>query len=86
MKPVSTTLTSKGQTTIPKQIRDLLHLQPGDRIDCVVDGDKVYLKPANIDARQLSGFLHKPNRPPISIQEMEEAIGSGACESSGVGA
>lgn len=84
MKPISTTLTSKGQTTIPKQIRDLLHLQPGDRIDFVVDGDKVYLKPANVDVRQLSGFLHKPNRPPVSLEEMEESISSGACESAGV--
>ncbi|MEM9568635.1 MAG: AbrB/MazE/SpoVT family DNA-binding domain-containing protein [Cyanobacteria bacterium P01_E01_bin.34] len=84
MKPITTTLTSKGQTTIPKQIRDLLQLQPGDRIDFVVDGDKVYLKPANVDVRQLSGFLHNPNRPPVSLEEMEAAIGSGACESAGV--
>ncbi|WP_017324250.1 AbrB/MazE/SpoVT family DNA-binding domain-containing protein [Synechococcus sp. PCC 7336] len=84
MKLVSATLTSKGQTTIPKQIRDLLHLQPGDRIDFVVDGDRVYLKPANVDVRQLSGILHRSGRKPVSLDEMDEEIAAGACQSAGV--
>jgi AbrB family looped-hinge helix DNA binding protein len=33
------TLTSKGQMTVPKEIRDLLGLESGDRIDLVPDGN-----------------------------------------------
>jgi len=36
---MTTTLTSKGQVTIPKQIRDALHLQPGSAVDFSVNGE-----------------------------------------------
>jgi antitoxin PrlF len=35
----TSSITSKGQTTIPKEIRDHLHLKPGDRIEFVTDED-----------------------------------------------
>lgn len=72
-------LTSKGQTTIPKQIRDLLRLETGDRIDFVVEADgKVLLMPAKTDVRQLKGMLKKHVRRVVSLEEMEEAIAEGA--------
>jgi antitoxin PrlF len=40
-----TTVTSKGQVTIPKAIRDLLHIQPNDRVNFAVEGDKVVVRP-----------------------------------------
>ena len=52
-----------------------------DRIDFVVDSDRVYLKPANVDVRQLSGFLHKPGRQTVSLEDMKEDISACACES-----
>jgi AbrB family looped-hinge helix DNA binding protein len=52
------TLTSKGQTTIPKEIRDLLGLAPGDKLDFVVETDgRVVLRPATRDVRELRGML-----------------------------
>jgi len=39
------TITSKGQVTIPKEIRDLLHIQTNDKVDFVVDGNVVRLVP-----------------------------------------
>ena len=39
------TVTSKGQVTIPKEIRDLLHIRTNDKVDFVVDGDRVLLAP-----------------------------------------
>ncbi|WP_218079862.1 AbrB/MazE/SpoVT family DNA-binding domain-containing protein [Anthocerotibacter panamensis] len=69
------TVTSKGQTTIPKMIRELLNLHPGDRIDFVVGEDgKVYLQPLNVDVEELSGILNRPGMRPVSVEEMNQAI------------
>jgi AbrB family looped-hinge helix DNA binding protein len=39
------TVTSKGQVTIPKEIRDLLHIRSNDKVDFVLVGEKVLLSP-----------------------------------------
>lgn len=39
------TVTSKGQVTIPKEIRDLLHIRTNDKVDFVLDGEKVVMVP-----------------------------------------
>jgi antitoxin PrlF len=55
------TLTSKGQTVIPKAIRDHLGLHPGDALDFVVqDNGDVLIRPATEDIRRLKGLLHRP--------------------------
>jgi AbrB family looped-hinge helix DNA binding protein len=73
------TLTSKGQTTIPKEIRDLLGLAPGDKLDFVVESDgRVVLRPATLDVRQLRGLLRRRGKKPVSLEEMERAIAQGA--------
>ncbi|MBM3226370.1 MAG: AbrB/MazE/SpoVT family DNA-binding domain-containing protein [Candidatus Tectomicrobia bacterium] len=73
------TLTSKGQLVIPKDIREYLHLQPGDRLDFVIqDNGEVLLRPVVTDVRELKGLLHKPGRPPVSITAMQDAIRSRA--------
>jgi antitoxin PrlF len=76
------TLTSKGQTTIPKEIRDLLGLAPGDKLDFVVETDgRVVLRPATRDVRELRGMLRKKGRKPVSLEEMDRAIAQGATRS-----
>ena len=73
------TLTSKGQTTIPKEIRDLLGLAPGDKLDFVVESDgRVVLRPATLDVRQLRGLLRKRGRKPVSLGEMDSAVAQGS--------
>ncbi|HEV8647438.1 MAG TPA: type II toxin-antitoxin system PrlF family antitoxin [Burkholderiales bacterium] len=68
------TLTSKGQTTVPKDIRDHLHLRPGDRIEFVIEPDgRVVLVSASFDAADLAGALPRPKRP-VSLDEMKAAI------------
>ncbi|MFB6249310.1 MAG: AbrB/MazE/SpoVT family DNA-binding domain-containing protein, partial [Salinibacter sp.] len=42
----TTTLTSRGQTTIPKSIREALQLRPGDRVEFILEGDQVVLRRA----------------------------------------
>ncbi|RPI11375.1 MAG: AbrB/MazE/SpoVT family DNA-binding domain-containing protein [Zetaproteobacteria bacterium] len=71
----TSTMSSKGQTVIPKAIRDRLGLQPGDAVDFVVqdDGD-VVLRPALEDVRRLKGILHRAGRAPVNVQAMNRAI------------
>lgn len=70
----TSTLTSKGQTTIPKEIRARLHLQPGDRLEFVVDeAGRVVMLPATVDATELAGILKRPSRP-VTVEAMDQAI------------
>jgi antitoxin PrlF len=74
----ASTITSKGQTTIPGEIRRHLKLKPGDRIEFVVERDgKVTLVPATIDIIALKGMLG-PARRRVSLDEMDAAIRKGA--------
>lgn len=68
-------MTSKGQTTIPKKIRDYLNLNPGDKVDFVVDeSGKVILEPATCDIEELEGILHKPGMKAVTIEEMKNSV------------
>jgi AbrB family looped-hinge helix DNA binding protein len=72
------TLTSKGQLTLPKAVRDKLGLRSGDRLDCVVkDGGLIEIIPLKRPASELRGILPKPEKT-VSLEEMEEAIARGA--------
>jgi antitoxin PrlF len=69
------TLTSKGQTVIPKAIRDHLRLRPGDVVNFVVqDNGDVLIRPATEDIRRLKGLLHRPGRSPVSVAQMNQII------------
>lgn len=66
------TVTAKGQTTLPKDVRDLLGLKPGDRIRYLVTGDTVrILRPRK--AMSLCGAL-KHEGPPVTLEAMDAAI------------
>lgn len=70
----TSTLTSKGQTTIPKDVRERLNLQPGDRLEFVIDKDgRVVVLPASVDASELAGMLKRPAKP-VSVTAMNQAI------------
>jgi AbrB family looped-hinge helix DNA binding protein len=72
------TVTSKGQITIPKKVRQALHLAPGDRVEFLIDGSgKVLVRPGKADVADLKGLLHKRGRRAVSITEMERAIERG---------
>lgn len=77
--PLST-LTTRGQTTIPKPIREALDLQPGDRVEFTLRGDRVLLRRAGADLSALDGMLDHLGQEPVSIEEMNEAIGEVASE------
>jgi antitoxin PrlF len=72
----TSTLTRKGQTTIPAKVRNHLKLRPGDKIEFVIERDgRVVLTPKNIDVRMLRGMLG-PARRHLTIEQMDEAIRS----------
>jgi AbrB family looped-hinge helix DNA binding protein len=72
------TLTSKGQITIPQEIRDQLHLRKGQKIDFQVDErGRVILNPLTYDIRKLKGSIRSPRKKPLSLKEMERVIARG---------
>jgi len=73
---MESTLTSKGQITLPKALRDELHLRSGDRIAFERNEDGSYaLRPKTACASRLKGFLKdKYTGPPRSLEDMERAV------------
>lgn len=70
----TSTLTSRGQTTIPKPIREAMSLRPGDRLEFTLEGDRVILRRAGADLTALDGLLDRSDQEPVSVAEMHEAI------------
>jgi AbrB family looped-hinge helix DNA binding protein len=73
------TVTTKGQITIPKEIRDYLKLETGSKVEFVIDENgNVKIVPLNVPIEALSGVLHRPGMKTATIEEMEAAIAEGA--------
>lgn len=67
-------LTPKCQTTIPKDIRQHLNLQPGDRIEFLIEEDgRVVIMPVTLDVADLAGALPRPAEP-VSLEAIEKTI------------
>ncbi|MCA9544582.1 MAG: AbrB/MazE/SpoVT family DNA-binding domain-containing protein [Myxococcales bacterium] len=74
----STTLTSKGQVTLPKAVRDQLNLTAGDRFDVEVTSDGVIqFRPVRRSLLSLVGLI-KPDIQGVTLEDMEDAIAAGA--------
>ncbi|WP_263808678.1 AbrB/MazE/SpoVT family DNA-binding domain-containing protein [Salinibacter sp.] len=79
----TSTLTSRGQTTIPKPIREALGLQPGDRVEFTLEEDRVLLRRAGADLSALDGLLAHLGEEPVSLEEMNEAVRTAASKNVG---
>jgi AbrB family looped-hinge helix DNA binding protein len=55
-------ITRKGQTTIPKEIREFLKLKPNDKLFYIVEEDRVVLKPIHGDILELRGSVLSNDR------------------------
>ena len=65
------TLTSKGQTTVPKAIRESLRLKPGDRITFTPMPDgTVLMRVKNKSVMSLAGSLRRRGRKALSVEEL----------------
>lgn len=73
------TITSRGQTTVPKAVREALELNAGDRVRYTIEGSVVRIRPLRPIARLRGIVQHK--EPRLSLEDMDRAIVEGACES-----
>lgn len=71
-------MTSKGQITVPRDVRLKLNLKPGDRVLFIVEDDgAVRMRAANRDISSLVGILPPPKRV-ATLEEIEGSIQRGA--------
>jgi antitoxin PrlF len=74
------TVTSKGQITLPLDVRNDLDLKVGDKVSFEkVDGSYV-LKPQNKSIMALAGILHRSGERAMTIKEMDEKLGEALAE------
>jgi len=71
-------ITSKGQATIPKPIREHLGLQPGDRVKFFVHPDGTVVLLPKLPASSLRGMLKSRRPRPVTTEEMTAAAAEGA--------
>lgn len=72
-------ITSKGQVTIPKAIREYLHVKPGDRVKFFMHPDGTVVLLPKLPVTALRGLLRWRGRP-ATLEEMDEAIVAEASE------
>jgi antitoxin PrlF len=71
----TTTLTSKGQVTIPKTIRDELNLQPGDILSFEIDkGNKITVRTEKKPADQAFGILYSGEAESFTEEYMDHGV------------
>jgi len=69
------TMTSKGQITIPKAVRESLRLRTGDRVEFLVQGrNEAVLRAITKSVDDVFGRLHKPGRRARSVEQMKAAV------------
>jgi antitoxin PrlF len=73
-------LSIKGQATIPKAIREHLHLEPGDRIKFFVHPDGSVVILPKLRTSVLKGIISPRKRRPVSVDEMNEAVEAGVID------
>ncbi len=70
-------LSSKYQASIPKGVREFLHLKPGDRFKFFIQPDGIVAILPKVPTSTLKGSVPKLNKP-ISTEDMDAAIEAGA--------
>ncbi len=74
------TMTSKGQITLPRDVRDDLNLKEGDRVSFEKIGESYVLRPQNKSVMELAGILHVPGEKALTIEEMGDKLGEALAE------
>jgi antitoxin PrlF len=77
---MESTITAKGQTTIPKAIREHLRLRPGARVKYFIHPDSTVVLLPTAPVTALRGIV-PPRERPVTLDEMDDAIVAGAVAS-----
>jgi antitoxin PrlF len=74
------TMTSKGQTTLPKEVRERLNLHSGDKVRFTIeDGGRIAVSRGGSSISDLFGILGKPPRS-LTLKEMDEVVQQAAVD------
>ena len=71
-------ITVKGQTTLPKAVRESLSVKAGDRVRYVILDEGVLIMPVRSTGRLYGSLRHYG--PPVSLEDMDRAVSEGAAE------
>ena len=71
-------VTIKGQTTLPKAVRQALDLSPGDRLLYVILDDGQVRLMRRVPVVGLAGLLRRPGQPALTVEDMDRAVAEGA--------
>jgi antitoxin PrlF len=82
---VLATLTSKGQMTLPKEVRDRYGLKPGDKVEFVEENGQTVIKARNQRLIDLVDSLGPPPNGPKTLEEIEDGIASAWAEAGDTG-
>lgn len=74
---IESTITARGQTTLPKVVREALSVGPGDRVRYVIRDDQVRVIGVRSINRLFGALAHRGS--PATLDDMEDAIAEGAC-------
>ena len=75
------TLTNKGQVTLPKELRERLGLTAGSRLDFSIDDNgELRARLVATTALGLAGLLRRTGQPPVTVEQMNEAVEQTAAE------
>ena len=73
--------TSKGQTTIPKEVRDALGIKEGTELNWVLQGRDIKVVAKTLRIGDFAGFLGEPpNGRHVTIEHMNEGIGQAVAD------
>ena len=75
---IESSITKKGQTTLPKPVRETLGVQAGDRVRYVISNGTVRILAVRPISRLFGMLQH--NGPAVTVEEMEQSIADGACK------
>ena len=69
------TITSKGQITIPKDIRNVLHLESGGKVEFLVtDKGEAIIRPLSKTTEDVFGLLSSTKRKKLSVKDMDKKL------------
>ena len=79
-------LTSKGQMTIPKEVRNALNLKPREKVIIVVEGDQAVIKPLKSNILDIGGSVSIPDKEkPVNFHKVRDEVEKRIAEKAATG-